>query len=53
MGTTLVAAVSQLGRQHQCRVGSLSVMFLLGLLCFRAAVKARKRYLGEQEQQED
>ena len=53
VGTTLVAAVSQLADSTNAGVGSLSVMFLLGLLCFRAAVKARKRYLGEQEQQED
>lgn len=53
VGTTLVAAVSQLADSTNAGVGSLSVMFLLGLLCFRAAVKARKRYLGEQEPQED
>ena len=53
MGTTLVAAVSQLADSTNAGVGSLSVMFLLGLLCFRAAVKARKRYLGAQEPQAD
>ena len=49
MGTMLVAGVSQLTDSTNAGVGSLSVMFLLGLLCFRAAVKARRAYLAEQQ----
>ena len=48
MGTMLVSVVSQVTGSTNAGVSSLAVMFVLGLLCFGKAVKARKKFGEEQ-----
>jgi len=48
MGTMLVSVVSQVTGSTNAGVSSLAVMFVLGLLCFGKAVKARKKFSEEQ-----